>query len=70
MKDKPTEKDSTAPAKAQSEILQVPWKHGSSTIPFVNDHLNMQKQATSCSSTLKLVQIMQEKGMLQETRSI
>jgi len=66
MKGKFTGKDnSAAPTKAQLEILQVLWKHGASTVRFVNDQLNLQKQATTYTSTLKLMQIMHEKGMLQ-----
>jgi len=64
------EKDSAAePTRAQLEILQVLWKHGPSTVRFVNDHLNRQKQALSYTSTLKLMQIMHEKGMLQRDES-
>ena len=52
------------PTRAQLEILQVLWKHGPSTVRFVNDKLNQQKQALSYTSTLKLMQIMHEKGMV------
>ena len=57
------------PTRAQLEILQVLWKHGPSTVRFVNDQLNQQKQALSYTSTLKLMQIMHEKGMLQRDES-
>jgi predicted transcriptional regulator len=53
------------PTRAQLEILQVLWKYGPSTVRFVNDQLNQQKQSLSYTSTLKLMQIMHEKGMLQ-----
>src|SRR5580700_3646370 len=53
------------PTRAQLEILQVMWKHGPSTVRFVNDRLNQQKTSLSYTSTLKLMQIMHEKGMLQ-----
>lgn len=52
------------PTKAQLEILQVLWKHGPSTVRFVNEQLNAQKETTSYTSTLKLMQIMHEKNML------
>jgi BlaI family transcriptional regulator, penicillinase repressor len=52
------------PTRAQLEILQVLWKFGPSTVRFVNDRLNQQKQALSYTSTLKLMQIMHEKGMV------
>ena len=57
------------PTRAQLEILQVLWKHGPSTVRFVNDRLNEQKEALSYTSTLKLMQIMHEKGMLQRDES-
>ena len=57
------------PTRAQLEILQVLWKNGPSTVRFVNDQLNQQKQSLSYTSTLKLMQIMHEKGMLQRDES-
>ena len=56
--------DLPEPTRAQLEILQVLWKHGPSTVRFVNDKLNQGKQALSYTSTLKLMQIMHEKGMV------
>src|SRR5580658_6037643 len=61
--------DLPEPTRAQLEILQVLWKHGPSTVRFVNDRLNQQKQSLSYTSTLKLMQIMHEKGMLQRDES-
>ena len=52
------------PTKSELEILQVLWKHGPSTVRFVNDTLNEQKRAVQYTSTLKLMQIMAEKGIL------
>jgi BlaI family penicillinase repressor len=57
------------PTRAQLEILQVLWKHGPSTVRFVNDQLNQQKESLSYTSTLKLMQIMHEKGMLRRDES-
>jgi len=56
--------NSSEPTKAQLEILQVLWKHGPSNVRLVNNQLNKQKQAVTYTSTLKLMQIMYEKGML------
>jgi len=54
------------PTKAQLEILQVLWKNGPSNVRLVNNQLNKLKQeAVTYTSTLKLMQIMCEKGMLQ-----
>ncbi|HEV3414191.1 MAG TPA: BlaI/MecI/CopY family transcriptional regulator [Puia sp.] len=57
------------PTRAQLEILQVLWKYGPSTVRFVNDQLNQQKESLSYTSTLKLMQIMHEKGMLRRDES-
>ncbi len=64
---KPEKKDSsrkTEPTKSEIEILQVLWQYGPSTVRFVNDQLNEQKRAVQYTSTLKLMQIMAEKGIL------
>lgn len=52
------------PTKSELEILQVLWKHGPSTVRFVNDTLNEMKRVVQYTSTLKLMQIMAEKKML------
>jgi BlaI family penicillinase repressor len=57
------------PTKSELEILQVLWKHGPSTVRFVNDTLNEQKRAVQYTSTLKLMQIMVEKGILKRNES-
>ena len=57
------------PTRAQLEILQVLWKHGPSTVRFVNDQLNQEKKALSYTSTLKLMQIMHEKDLLKRDES-
>jgi BlaI family penicillinase repressor len=51
------------PTKAELEILQVIWEHGPSTVRFVNDKLNEQREV-NYTSTLKLMQIMADKGSL------
>ena len=57
------------PTKSELEILQVLWQHGPSTVRFVNDRLNEQKRAVQYTSTLKLMQIMVEKEILQRDES-
>jgi predicted transcriptional regulator len=52
------------PTKSELEILQVLWKNGPSTVRFVNDELNEQKREVQYTSTLKLMQIMVEKNLL------
>jgi BlaI family transcriptional regulator, penicillinase repressor len=52
------------PTRSELEILQVLWKHGPSTVRFVNESLNEQRREVNYTSTLKLMQIMTEKGLL------
>jgi BlaI family transcriptional regulator, penicillinase repressor len=52
------------PTKSELEILQVLWKHGPSTVRFVNDKLNERMRTVQYTSTLKLMQIMVEKKIL------
>ena len=68
---KPSKKDknsSSEPTKSELEILQVLWQFGPSTARFVNDHLN-KKREVIYMSTLKLMQIMIEKGFLEKDES-
>ena len=70
MKREKSEKDKRPePTRSELEILQVLWKHGPSTVRAVNDLLNEQKRAVQYTSTLKLMQIMVEKGILQRDES-
>jgi BlaI family transcriptional regulator, penicillinase repressor len=64
MKEGKSERSNTEPTRSELEILQVLWQHGPSTVRFVNDHLNEQKRAVQYTSTLKLMQIMVDKGIL------
>lgn len=57
------------PTKSELEILQVLWQHGPSTVRLVNDELNKQKRSVQYTSTLKLMQIMVEKGILKRDES-
>ena len=52
------------PTKAELEILQVLWEWGPSTVRFVNQQLNLKQRNVNYTSTLKLMQIMAEKGSL------
>jgi BlaI family penicillinase repressor len=56
------------PTKAELEILQVLWEHGPSTVRFVNDKLNEQRDI-NYTSTLKLMQIMADKEILKRDES-
>jgi predicted transcriptional regulator len=62
--------DSTVvPTKTEMDVLQVLWQYGPSTVRFVHDKLNEQKEAVIYTSTLKLMQTMKEKGMLDRDES-
>ena len=57
------------PTRSELEILQVLWQYGPSTVRFVNDKLNEQKREVNYTSTLKLMQIMVDKGILKRDES-
>ena len=57
------------PTKSELEILQVLWKAGPSTARFVNDELNRTTRKVIYMSTLKLMQIMVDKGLLKKDES-
>ena len=57
------------PTKSELEILQVLWEYGPSTVRFVNDQLNAKKRIVQYTGTLKLMQIMAEKGILKRDES-
>ncbi len=57
------------PTKSELEILQVLWEFGPSTARFVNDYINKEKRPVIYMSTLKLMQIMVEKSLLEKDSS-
>lgn len=57
------------PTRTEMEVLHVLWKKGPSTVRFVHDFLNSQREAVQYTSTLKLMQVMTEKGMLARDES-
>lgn len=59
------------PTESELEILQILWQSGPSSVRFVNDALN-KKREIGYTTTLKLMQIMLEKGLVErnaESRS-
>lgn len=59
------------PTDTELEILQILWQHGPCTVRVVNDEQNKVKE-TGYTTTLKLLQIMHEKGLVtrsEESRS-
>jgi BlaI family penicillinase repressor len=59
-----THRSKTKPTEAELEILQILWKNGHSTVRFVNDQLNQEKKV-GYTTTLKIMQIMHEKKILE-----
>ncbi len=51
------------PTEAELEILQVLWENGPSSVRFVNEQLGERKEV-GYTTTLKLMQIMFEKGLV------
>ncbi len=51
------------PTEAELEILRVLWQNGPATVRLVNDNLN-EKKKTGYTTTLKMMQLMYEKGIL------
>ena len=56
-------KEIIKPTQSEMEILQVLWKEGDSTVREVHEILSAKKEA-GYTTTLKLMQIMYEKGLL------
>jgi len=51
------------PTESELEVLQILWEFGPSTVRFINDRLKRDKKV-GYTTTLKIMQIMTEKGML------
>lgn len=51
------------PTEAELEILQILWEYGPSSVRFVNDEL-IKRREVVYTTTLKLLQIMFEKGLV------
>ncbi len=56
-------KSAIKPTESELEILQILWESGPSTVRFINDRLNLSKKV-GYTTTLKIMQIMAEKGIL------
>ncbi|KUG06723.1 BlaI/MecI/CopY family transcriptional regulator [Solirubrum puertoriconensis] len=58
-----TKKNIPRPTESELEILQVLWQQGPSTVRFVNDELSKRRDV-GYTTTLKLLQLMHEKGIV------
>ena len=56
-------KSKNNPTEAELEILQLLWQNGPSTVRFINEKQNEEKEV-GYTTTLKIMQIMAEKRML------
>lgn len=55
------------PTESELDILSVLWENGPSTVRYVNDQISLKKPA-GYTTTLKLMQIMHEKGMVERVQ--
>lgn len=53
----------TKPTESELEILQILWRYGPSSVRIVHEELTKNKEA-GYTTTLKLMQIMHEKGLV------
>ena len=56
------------PTDAELEILRVLWKEGGSTVRLINEILNASREV-GYTTTLKILQIMEQKAMVKVDRS-
>ncbi len=56
------------PTDAELEVLQVLWAHGPSSVRFVNTELSKNREVVY-TTTLKMMQVMAEKGLLKRDTS-
>ena len=61
-------KSSSLPTDVELEILAVLWQHGPSTVGQVHSLLSADRD-TGYSTTLKMIQVMHEKGLLKRDES-
>ena len=56
------------PTNGELQILRILWKQGPSTVRQINEVLNQEREV-GYTTTLKLMQIMHDKGHLSRTKS-
>ena len=56
------------PTDSELEILRILWKNGASTVKTVNEKLN-EKKETGYTTTLKMLQIMFEKNLVERNEN-
>lgn len=58
------EKDLPVPSKGELDALKILWAHGPATVRFVHELLVKKSKTVRYTSTLKMMQLMAEKGMV------
>jgi BlaI family penicillinase repressor len=58
-----SKKQITKPTDAELEVLQILWEKGPQSVRFVNELLNEHREV-GYTTTLKIMQIMHEKGLV------
>ena len=59
---------SIKPTESEFEVLQSLWKNGPSTVRQINEELSLKREV-GYTTTLKIMQIMHEKGLLSREKS-
>jgi BlaI family penicillinase repressor len=62
-------KQTPQPTNVELEILNVLWEHGPSTVRAIHNVLANNRE-TGYSTTLKMVQVMREKGLLKRDATV
>ena len=62
-------KEQPVPTQAVLEALKILWQHGPSTVRFVHDLLTKDLKDVRYTTTLKIMQVMTEKGMVKRDES-
>ena len=60
--------NSNKPTDAELEVLNVLWRHGPSSVRFVNNEVSKNREVVY-TTTLKMMQVMTEKGLLRRDTS-
>jgi BlaI family penicillinase repressor len=63
------EKEHIIPTRAEIEALKILWQRGPSTVRFVHELLTRGSKDVRYTSTLKMMQVMTEKGMVKRDES-
>jgi len=66
---KETQNDQPVPSKGELDALKILWEHGPSTVRFVHEMLTKESKTVRYTSTLKMMQLMTEKGMVRRDES-